>query len=100
MLKKELAVEVKKDGGLLLPRNLPKQNYEYLLDILKKINKPTHLSVIRSEMKRIIPGLSFSAESVRYLLLKHRELFVFFWQKHLWFKKLEKQRGISKEAAS
>ncbi len=66
-----------KNNYLILERNTRKRGYEYLIDILKKENRPLHISELVLKTKDIDSNYSFNESSIRSTCLRQDEFICF-----------------------
>lgn len=63
---------------LIFLRNTKKQVFEYAIDVLKRLNEPTHINLLFEEIQKQFPDLTENASSLKSTLLLHKDIFVYY----------------------
>ncbi len=77
---------------LLINRNIKKRLWEYMIDILKKSNKPLHIGVIAEEMQLL--GFDIDATAVRSYMLRMDDFFMLVGSSIYGLKEWEKDQNL------
>ena len=77
IIKHEFKIKIN-HGRILIKRNTKKELYEYIYEILDEKGKMKKIEEIYLEIKKKVPELNFSLESVRSILQRDKESFVYF----------------------
>ena len=77
IIKHEFKIKIN-HGRILIKRNTKKELYEYIYEILDERGKMKKIEEIYLEIKKKVPELNFSLESVRSILQRDKERFVYF----------------------
>lgn len=77
IVNKEFNIYLDLDDNIVFERNTIKQVYEYAIDILEEIGKPTKVDKIYELLEQKYPGITKSAEALRGSLQRNPEIIFF-----------------------